>query len=278
MPDLIRIDNSGKGCHAGPDPASTTSAILVVYTTCVNLGYPSRMGYSELPAYERVKAWIRQYIASGQWKPGDPVPSETALMQQFGISRMTVNRALRELAAEGLVTRVQGSGTKVAQLHRISSRLAIRDIHEEVVERGHAHTARVLHAGKEKASAELARSLGLRSGATAFHTVLIHYENGLPIQYEDRYVNPAAAPRYLETDFTRTSPTLHLLQNAPLTEASYSIEACLPTAGEAKELRIKRGAPCLAMMRRTVSGAHVASVARLVYPGTRYSFAGQFQA
>jgi GntR family histidine utilization transcriptional repressor len=173
---------------------------------------------------------------------------------------------------------VQGSGTRVAQLHRISSRLTIRDIHEEVVERGHVHTTRVLHADKEKARADLARSLGLRGGAIAFHTVLIHYENGVPIQYEDRYVNPAAAPRYLDTDFTCTSPTLHLLQNAPLTEASYSIEACLPTAGEARELDIKRSEPCLVMMRRTVSGGNVASVARLVYPGTRYSFAGQFQA
>lgn len=111
-----------------------------------------------------------------------------------------------------------------------------------------------------------------------YHTVLIHMENGVPIQYEDRYVNPAAAPDYLENDFTAVSPTLHLLRHAPLTEASYSIEACLPTAGEAKELGIKRNQPCLAMMRRTVSGANVASVARLVYPGTRYSFAGQFQA
>ena len=69
-----------------------------------------------------------------------------------------------------------------------------------------------------------------------------------------------------------------LLITVPLTEASYSIEACLPTAEEAKQLGIRRSAPCLAMMRRTVSGANVASVARLVYPGTRYSFAGQFQA
>jgi GntR family transcriptional regulator, histidine utilization repressor len=236
------------------------------------------MGKSDLPAYEQVKAWVRQHIGSGQWKPGDPVPSEAALMQRFGISRMTVNRALRELAAEGLVTRIQGSGTRVAQLHRISSRLTIRDIHEEVVERGHVHTTRVLRAEKERAGAEVAVSLGLRAGAPVFHTVLIHMENGVPIQYEDRYVNPTAAPHYLETDFTQTSPTLHLLQHAPLTEASYSIEACLPTADEAKVLAIKRGEPCLVMMRRTVSGAHVASVARLIYPGTRYSFAGQFQA
>lgn len=236
------------------------------------------MGKSDLPAYEQVKTWIRQHIGSGRWKPGDPVPSEAALMQQFGVSRMTVNRALRELAAEGLVTRVQGSGTRVAQLHRISSRLTIRDIHEEVVERGHVHTSRVLCAAREKAGAPVATSLGLRKGSAVFHTVLIHMENGVPIQYEDRYVNPAAAPAYLETDFTRTSPTLHLLRHAPLTEASYSIEAGLPTAAEARALGIRRAEPCLVMMRRTVSGAHAASVARLVYPGTRYSFAGQFQA
>jgi GntR family histidine utilization transcriptional repressor len=231
-----------------------------------------------LPAYEQVKAFIKSRISAGTWKPGDPVPSEAALMAQFGISRMTVNRALRELAAEGMVTRVQGSGTRVAELHRISSRLTIRDIHEEVAERGHVHTTRVLKVEAEKASADLAKTLGLRTGARVFHTLLVHLENGIPIQYEDRYVNPAAAPDFLETDFTRTTPTHHLLLHAPLTEASYSIEACLPTEQEAKQLGIKRAEPCLAMMRRTVSGAHVASVARLIYPGTRYSFAGQFQA
>jgi GntR family histidine utilization transcriptional repressor len=230
------------------------------------------------PAYEQVKNWIREHIASGRWKPGDGVPSEAALMQQFEVSRMTVNRALRELAAEGLVTRVQGSGTTVAQLHRISSRLTIRDIHEEVVERGHVHSTRVVLAVREKAGAAVAESLGLRRGASVFHTVLVHMENGVPIQYEDRYVNPAAAPGYLDIDFTQTSPTLHLLQHAPLTEASYSIEACLPTGEEAKALDVKRGEACLAMMRRTVSGANVVTVARLLYPGSRYSFAGQFAA
>jgi GntR family histidine utilization transcriptional repressor len=236
------------------------------------------MGKADLPAYEQVKAWIRQHIASGQWKPGDPVPSEAALMEQFGVRRMTVNRALRELAAEGLVTRVQGSGTRVAELHRISSKLVIRDIREEVAERGHVHGTRVLLVAQEAASAEVAESLGLRKGARVFHTIVVHMENSVPIQYEDRYVNPTAAPEYLNTDFTRETPTLHLLQHAPLTEASYSIEACLPTDEEAKQLAIKRGEPCLVMMRRTVSGAHVASVARLVYPGSRYSFAGQFAA
>jgi GntR family transcriptional regulator, histidine utilization repressor len=230
------------------------------------------------PAYEQVKGWIKKHIASGEWRPGDPVPSEAALMEQFAISRMTANRALRELATEGLVTRVQGSGTRVAQLHRISSQLVIRDIHEEISERGHAHATRVLKVGAEKATAELARSLELPRGGKVFHSVLVQLENGVPIQYEDRYVNPQAAPGYLEEDFTRVSPTLHLLQHAPVTEASFSIEACLPTHEEARALEMRPADPCLVMLRRTVSGAHVASVARQVYPGSRYSFSGNFQA
>ncbi len=236
------------------------------------------MATQDVPAYEQVKAWIRQHISSGAWRPGDPVPSEAALIGQFGISRMTANRALRELAADGLVTRVQGSGTRVAQLHRISSQLVIRDIHEEVTERGHEHTTRVLLVAEEKASPELAGQFALRKGAKLFHTILVHLENGVPIQYEDRWVNPAAAPEFLKTDFTQMSPTLHLLRSAPLTEASYTIEACLPSAEEAKQLAIKRADPCLVVIRRTVSGAHVASVGRLVYPGTRYTITGEFQA
>ena len=74
--------------------------IVVVYTTCVNWGMLEAMATKDLPAYEQVKAWVRQHIASSEWKPGDPVPSESALMEQFGISRMTVNRALRERSEE----------------------------------------------------------------------------------------------------------------------------------------------------------------------------------
>lgn len=232
----------------------------------------------QLFAYEQVKAFIKTRITSGAWKPGDAVPSETALMAQFSISRMTVNRALRELAAEGMVTRIQGSGTRVAELHRISSRLTIRDIKDEVVERGHTHSSQVVLVATEKAAAPLAKTLGLRTGSKVFHTVLVHLENGIPIQHEDRYVNPMAAPDFLQTDFTRFTPAHHLLTRAPLTDASYQIEACLPGKEIAKLLHIKPSEACLAITRRTVSGAHVASVARLVYPGTRYSFAGQFQA
>jgi GntR family histidine utilization transcriptional repressor len=190
---------------------------------------------------------------------------------------MTVNRAVKELAVEGVVSRVQGSGTVVAQLHRISSTLEIRDIHEEILERGHAHTTQVLTVEAVRADATLAQVFKLRSGAKLLHSVLVHFEDGVAIQLEDRHVNPAAAPGYLEADFATTTPTRYLLEHAPLTEASFSIEATLASVNEAKCLGLKRGEPCLVMTRSTVSGPHVASLVRLVYPGTRYSFGGKFQ-
>ena len=230
-----------------------------------------------LPAYEQVKAFVKQQITAGVWRPGDNVPSEAALQQQFGVSRMTVNRAVKELAVEGVVNRVQGSGTVVAQLHRISSTLEIRDIHDEILARGHTHSTQVLAVEAVRADKALAQVFKLRSGAKVFHSVLVHFEDGVAIQLEDRHVNPTAAPDYLQADFTATTPTRYLLEHAPLTEASYSIEAALASPQEAKCLGLKRGEPCLVMTRSTVSGPHVASLVRLVYPGMRYSFSGKFQ-
>ena len=165
----------------------------------------------------------------------------------------------------------------VAQWHRISSTLAVRDIHEEVLERGHRHSCVVLTLEVISADASLAPALGLRSGAKVFHSVMVHYEDGVPIQLEDRHVNPAAAPDYLQVDFQTTTPTQYLFQCAPLSEARYCIEAALPTKLEAKALGIKPSEPCLVITRCTISGAHVASQGRLVYPGMRYNLQGNFQ-
>lgn len=235
------------------------------------------MPNTSLPAYEQVKAYIKAQINNGAWRPGDAVPSESTLQAQFGISRMTANRAVKELAVEGVVNRVKGSGTVVAQLHRISSTLEIRDIHEEILERWHAHTTRVIKVETVRADAAQAQVFKLRTGTRLFHSVLVHFEEGVAIQVEDRHVNPAAAPNYLEADFSATTPTRYLLEHAPLTEASYSIEATLASEAEARCLGLKGGEPCLVMTRSTVSGPHVASLVRLVYPGMRYSFSGKFQ-
>lgn len=61
------------------------------------------------PFYEKVKQAISEKIATGVWRPHDRIPSEAELVAQFGFSRMTINRALRELTDEGLLVRLQGS-------------------------------------------------------------------------------------------------------------------------------------------------------------------------
>jgi len=227
--------------------------------------------------YVRVKQHLKEGLAAGRWPPGALMPSEAELVGEFGVSRMTVNRALRELQAEGLVSRTQGVGTFAAPLHRVSSTLTIRDLHEEIESRGHQHHAVVHLLRAEKAPAALAQQLGLATGARVFHSLIVHHENGVPLQCEDRYVNPACCPGYLEADFTSTTPTQLLFETTALWRAQYTIEATAPTAEEARLLGIGAREPCLVVTRRTFTRDAPITIARLVHPGGRYQLQGEFQ-
>ena len=230
-----------------------------------------------VPRYLRVKNHLREGIAGARWVPGDLLPSEAELTQSFGLSRMTVNRALRELEQEGLVERVQGVGSFVAHFHRVSSTLSVRDVHEEIAARGHQHSTIVHQLGRIRATAPQARVFGMRTGSVLFHSVLVHHEEGVPIQCEDRLVNPACAPDYLSVDFTRTTPTHYLLDVAPLSEARYTIEAVSPEANEARLLGLPEHAPCLRVTRLTFSRGVPVTEVRLTHPGARYLLQGSFQ-
>nr|CBA33170.1 Histidine utilization repressor [Curvibacter putative symbiont of Hydra magnipapillata] len=227
--------------------------------------------------YTHVKHFLMEGLSQGRWTPGSQMPSESELVQQFKVSRMTVGRAIRELQAEGFVTRVQGVGTFAAHLARVSSTLTIKDLHEEIAARGHQHQARVVLSREELAVEGLAQQLGLPLGAPVFHTLIVHSENGVPLQCEDRYVNPACAPDYLSVDFSQTTPTHYLLEVAPLWEAQYSIEAGPPSPQEAELLGITPQDPCLIIVRRTMNRDVPITLARLVHPGTRYQIQGQFK-
>lgn len=232
---------------------------------------------ASLAPYARVKRHLKAELADGRYPPGALMPSEAELVLQFGVSRMTVNRALRELAAEGMVERLQGVGTFAAQLHKVSTTLTIRDLHEEIEARGHHHEARVLLLRAERAPAPLAARLGLKAGAEVFHSLILHLENSQPLQLEDRYVNPAAAPDYLAQDFSRVTPTHYLLDVAPLWEAQFAIEAAPASAEEARHLAIAEGEACLVMVRRTVGQKAPITIARLVHPGSRYQIDWAFK-
>jgi GntR family transcriptional regulator, histidine utilization repressor len=204
------------------------------------------------------------------------MPSEAELVKQFGFSRMTVNRAIKELQAEGMVERVQGVGTFAAQLSRVASKLTIRDIHEEIESRGNQHQAKIVFVREESATIKLAEQLGLKTGAPVFHSVIVHLDNGIAIQCEDRFVNPASAPGYITADFTKTTPTAYLLKAAPLWRAQYTIESCLPSKQQAKWLGIDSTTPCLVVVRRTEARGTPITLVRLIHPGHLYQIEGSF--
>lgn len=228
------------------------------------------------PLYLGLKQEIRRRIESREWPPDHRIPSEHALVRSFGVSRMTANRALRELANEGLIRRVQGVGSFVSQPKGVSALVEVRNIAEEVRERGHLHHSKVVRLLAEAGKPGPCDALGLPPGSEVFHSVIVHFEDDRPIQIEDRLVNPFAAPDYLAQDYAATTPNAYLTAIAPISRAEQSVEAVLPDAWECELLDIPRGEPCLAVRRRTWSAGRTVTTARLVYPGSRYRLEGAF--
>lgn len=227
--------------------------------------------------YLAVKEHIRAQIQSGAWKVGDRVTSEHELVAELGVSRMTAHRALRELAAEGLLQRVAGVGTFVAEGKAESSLLQVANIADEIRGRGHTHRFILLKSVRVSAPLDIAAALGLAMGDSVFHVVGVHREDGVPVQLEDRYVNPKAAPTFLDQDFTKVLPGEYLMGVVPLDEVEHVVDATAATATEAERLGIPGGAPCLVLTRRTWSRGSCVTYVRCVHPGSRYRLGTRFK-
>lgn len=230
---------------------------------------------SETP-WLRIKRQLARDIASGLYPPGAVLPSEPALSRSLNVSRMTVNRAMRELAAENLVRRVPGVGTFAAEPMARGGLLELRNIADEIRGRGHTHQAEVLRLAAEPATAALAAQFGMAEGAPLFASVLLHSENGVPAQIEHRHVNPAVAPDYLAQDFSSATPNAYLSRVAPVERVEHIVRAEAAEAEAARLLRLSAGAPLLVVLRRTWSAGRLATVTRLDHPGDRFALAGSF--
>ncbi|NIF93463.1 MULTISPECIES: histidine utilization repressor [Burkholderia] len=228
------------------------------------------------PAYQEIKDFILARIHAGEWAEGDLVPSENELARDFKVARMTVNRALRELTAEQVLTRVQGAGTFVARPKYESTLVAIRSISDEIAARGHRYQGQVLELLTLEADEALADELQVAVGASLFLSTMLHFENDEPVQLEQRWVNPAVAGAYAQQDFTAVTPAQYLMRVAPLQRVEYRIEAAAPDREMRERLAMGEAEPCLVLHRRTWSQGVVASIANLWHPGSRYRFTGHF--
>jgi GntR family histidine utilization transcriptional repressor len=180
------------------------------------------------PRYRQLQDAIIERISDGELRPGDRVPSENELALSAGVSRMTANRALRELTDKGFVQRIAGRGTFVAEFRARSHVREIQNIADEIAARGHRHSADVVLCEQAPAPGDVARALHVRGGAGVSHLLLVHRETGTPIQVEDRYVLPHFAPAILGQDFALTTPSAYLTAIMPFAEAEQVVRAQLP--------------------------------------------------
>jgi GntR family histidine utilization transcriptional repressor len=228
------------------------------------------------PRYQQLKDFIIEQISSGALQPSDRVPSENELVETKNVSRMTANRALRELNDEGYVERVAGRGTFVSDFRSQSHLLEVQNIADEIASRGHAHSSAVLRQSLQQARGEIAKALHVSQGTDVFHLLLVHSENQVPIQVEDRYVLASFAPECLQQDFEAVTPSAYLTGVSPLQEAEQAVRASLPIPAVRQRLDMAEGEPCLVVMRRTWSHGRPVTFARLHHPGSRYELTGHY--
>lgn len=228
------------------------------------------------PLYEKVKEYVLTNIGSGAWGRNQKLPSENELVASLGVSRMTVHRALRELTSQGHLLRIQGVGTFVAPPKPQSALIEINNIASEIEARGGRHLAKVIVLETILASPDLAAAFEFSKRRPVAHSLIVHHENGVPVQLEERFVNSALVPNYEKQDFEATATFDYLQQSTPLTEVEHVISAVTADDDTAELLMIETGSPCLLLHRRTWSGAAVATVNRLVYAGNRYSLGSRY--
>jgi GntR family histidine utilization transcriptional repressor len=228
------------------------------------------------PRYHQLKEMIIRRISEGDLLPLDRVPSENELVESMQVSRMTANRALRELTNEGYVDRIAGRGTFVADFRARSHVLEVQNIADEIARRGHRHRSDVVRQSEQHARGEIAKALQVEQGSRIFHLLLVHFENGVPVQVEDRHVVADFAPDCLAQDFTRITPSAYLTGIAPLAEAEQVVRAAQPNQAIQKHLHMAPGEPCLVIIRRTWSHGRPVTFARLHHPGSRYELSGHY--
>ena len=142
-----------------------------------------------LPVYQNIKTEIREWIQTGIWKQGGLIPVEVTLAKEFGCARATVNRALRELAEEGIFERRRKAGTRVVMLTGRSANFEIPRIRLEIEETGATYQYALLLREVTVPPANVRSKLETSPEICSLHLLCLHYSNESPFQFEDRWID-----------------------------------------------------------------------------------------
>ncbi|WP_201550132.1 UTRA domain-containing protein [Psychrobacter fjordensis] len=241
-----------------------------------------------VPAYQRIKNAILDNIHSGKWQAGNAISTEMALAEEFGVSRMTVNRALKELSEERVLERRQGSGTFVAQQQFNHTFVEVRNIAQDLKSANRDYRAEVVSKRVITADMlddELRRDFGInkvdgslgKDGSEAsvlYEVKIIHFADGQPIQFEERWVDANKVPAFIEQDFSVVNTSDYLIAKSPLERGSYTIRALAAPDEIANFLQVTPQSPTLVLCRQTYSAGQVVTFVKMWHAGDRYQFSG----
>lgn len=229
----------------------------------------------QAPAYQRIKTAILAKIHAGEWGVGCAIPSEITLAKNFDVSRMTVNRALKELTDEKVLERRQGSGTFVAQERFSHTFITVRNIAHDIQSTGKRYQAQVLNAHR-LAHSDLPMSAQaiFEQNQCLFKVEIVHFSDGKPLQFEQRFVDLNIIPAFENQDFTRINTSDYLINQVPLVRGHYLIEAKLCPLDVATALACDTHSPALLLSRHTYSGDKVVTFVQMWHNGDGFAFSG----
>lgn len=230
------------------------------------------------PIYVQLQNLIRENITSGTWQPGETIPSELTLVQQFGIARMTVRQAIDGLIREGLLVRARGRGTFVSA-PRVERELShLLGFSEDMRARGMVPSARLIAREVVPAPADVSARLGLNQREAVIHIRRLRLADELPMATETSYFNYGLCHDVLTADLEAGS-LYAFLQNSVglrLSHGSQELEAALPSAADAHLLAQSRRHPVLVIRQTTyvrdTEAERPAIYGLTVYRADRYRF------
>jgi GntR family transcriptional regulator, histidine utilization repressor len=225
---------------------------------------------------QRILSDITERIVSGDWPPGTRIPFEYELATEYRCSRMTVNKAMTQLARDGLIERRRRSGSFVAQPRSQAAILEIHDIRAEVQALGRAYRYELVERGLRRADADDRQRLEVRAGAKLIALSCRHFAGKTPFCLEERLISLAAVPEAAGASFAEIAPGPWLLARVPWSAAEHTIRAVGADRATAASLDVAAGTPCLAIERRTWSSEQPVTFVRLTYAGDTHALVARF--
>jgi GntR family histidine utilization transcriptional repressor len=226
--------------------------------------------------HRRILSDISERILSGTWPPGHRIPFEHELAAQYGCSRMTVNKALSQLAKAGLIERRRRSGSFVRQPQSQAAVLEIHDIRAEVEALGLPYRYELESRESRRSTAQDRALLGLEAPSPVLSLECLHFAGKRPFCNEARLISLAAVPDAGQEPFSEIAPGPWLVAKVPWSAAEHRIRATAADAGMAAALDIAAGSPCLVVERRTWSAEHPVTHVRFTYAADSHVLVARF--